>query len=116
MNKYDEKIYVELNSALNGGVIKYGGKNLKFTINSWLKNPEFDVNIFINPQLSKEVVASIVKDNKALYFTLSDMEVVTSVLQSKIEIRMINEMAKTILIKVKDVNFIKSTDIVNGVS
>ncbi len=27
--------------------------------------------------------------------------------QSKIEIRMINEMAKTILIKVKDVNFIK---------
>jgi capsular exopolysaccharide synthesis family protein len=114
--KYDEKIYVELNSSLNGGVIKYGGKNLKFTINSWLKNPEFDVNIFINPELSKEVVASIVKDNKALYFTLSDMEVVTSVLQSKIEIRMINEMAKTILITVKDVNFIKSTDIVNAIT
>ena len=113
---YDQKIYVELNKSLSGGIIKIGSKSLKFDINSWLKTNEFDINIFINPKLDKENIYAIVNENKSLYFTISDVEGVTSLLQSKIDIRMINELAKTILIKVKDVNSLKSTDIVNAIT
>lgn len=113
---YDQKIYVELSNDLSTGVLKMGGRTLKFKVNDWLKTNEFDINVFINPKLSKERIAEIIKENTSLYFTISNVDAVTSILQSKLEVRMINELAKTILIRVQDVNSLKSTDIVNAIT
>lgn len=44
------------------------------------------------------------------------MDLVTSIIQSKVELKLLNDQAKTIQIKVKDVNSAKSTDIVNAIT
>jgi tyrosine-protein kinase Etk/Wzc len=112
---YKEQIYVELNGSLTGGILKIGTQTVKFELNNWLRTADFDINIFANPKLSSDQIKNLLKDNKAFYFTVSDIDDVTANLQAKLEVKLINEMAKTIGIKVKDVNSIKSTDIVNAV-
>ena len=64
---YGQKIYVELNPKLTGGVLKIGNRLEKFEINSWLKTKEFDINVFINPKMEKEDIATILKENASLY-------------------------------------------------
>ena len=113
---YDQKIYVELNGNQTGGVLVFGSKSIKFKVNEWLKTKEFDINVFINPKLDKPVIQAIVSGNKSLYFTISEINSVTSILQSKLDVRMINDLAKTILIKVTDVNELKSADIINAIT
>jgi capsular exopolysaccharide synthesis family protein len=113
---YGQNIYVELNNNLTGGTIKIGSQIHKFDLNTWLKLNEFDINIFLNPKITKEQITHLIRDNKAFYFTVSDIDNVTANLQSKLKVTTINELAKTILIKVDDVNSAKSTDIVNAIT
>ena len=113
---YDQKIYVELNPEHTGGLLILGTKLIKFKVNEWLKTKEFDINVFINPKLDKTVIETIVSSNKSLYFTISEVNVVTSILQDKLDVRMINDLAKTILIKVTDANELKSADIINAIT
>lgn len=113
---FGQKIYVELNAELDGGILKVGGKNFSFKDNEWLRTPDFDINIYVNRKIEKAVILELIADNKAFYFTVSDVDAVTADLQSKLDIKLISEMAKTILIKVRDVNSAKSTDIVNAIT
>lgn len=110
-----QKIYVELNENLTGGVLKIGSSVKKFEINTWLKLNEFDINVYLNPKTNPSSIKNIIKDNKAFYFTIANIDAVTSELQSKLEVKLLNESAKTILLKVKDVNPEKSTDVVNAI-
>ncbi|MCE3260893.1 MAG: wzc, partial [Bacteroidetes bacterium] len=114
--RYGQKIYVEINNTLTGGTIKVGGRTEKFTINNWLKLKEFDINIYVNPEMTTAYVKELLRDNKAFYFIVSDVEAVTAGIQSKLEVKVMNESAKTILLRVKDVNSAKSTDIVNAIT
>lgn len=111
-----QKIYVEFNEQLNGGVIKYGATSKKFKTNEWLRTAEFDINIFLNSKLSSEVIKKTIANNKALYMLIRDVDAVTAELQGKLEVKVVNELAKTILIKVKDINPQKVTDVVNNLS
>ncbi len=112
---YGEKIYIELNNNLTGGIIKVGGRSEKFEVNNWLKLNEFDINIFMNPLIPPPQIRQLLKDNKAFYFTVANIDNVTASLQNKLEVKLINDMAKTILLKVTDVNSTKSTDVVNAI-
>lgn len=111
-----QKLYVELNDQLNGGVIKYGGITKKFKVNEWLRTSDFDVNIYLNTKLSNANIKSTIANNKAFYFLVSNVDAVTADLQNKLEVKVLNEMAKTILIKVKDTNPQKVSDVVNILS
>ncbi|MCC6372722.1 MAG: hypothetical protein IT236_17085, partial [Bacteroidia bacterium] len=113
---YGQKIYVEINKDLTGGVIKAGKTSTAFTNNEWLKLADYDVNIYVNQKLSAGQIKQILKENKAFYFTVADNNAVTQGLQSKLEVRVQSELAKTVLVKVKDVNATKATDIVNAIT
>lgn len=111
-----KKIYVELNDQLTGGLIKYGSTSQKFKINEWLRSTDFDVNIYLNPVINRALAKSTISNNKAFYIIVGDVDAVTSELQGKVEVKVVNELAKTILIRVKDINPQKVSDVVNNVS
>jgi tyrosine-protein kinase Etk/Wzc len=112
---YGQQMYIEFNPELSGGIIRIGTRVERFRENSWLKLPDFDVNIFLNPKMEQPQIRQILKENKGVYFTVTNLENVTAYLQSKLEIKVVNESAKTILLQVQDVNSAKSTDIVNAI-
>lgn len=111
-----QQIYVKLNDALDGGTIKYGNTIRNFRLNTWFNNSDFDINIYLNPKMDANQVRNNIATNKAFYFTVRDVNSVTSELQSKLEVKVVNEMAKTILIKIKDINSIKVADVANTIS
>ncbi len=113
---YGQKIYIELNEALNAGVIKYGTTSKKFKINEWVRTGDFDINVYLNPKLTRTVIQRTIANNKAFYMTVGNVDHVTSELQGKLEVKVVNELAKTILIKVKDINQQKVSDVVNELS
>jgi tyrosine-protein kinase Etk/Wzc len=113
---HGQKIYVELNEKLNAGVIRYGSTSRKFKINEWLKTTDFDINVYLNPKLTKAIIQRTIANNKAFYMLIGNVDQVTSELQGKIEVKVVNELAKTILLKVKDINQQKVSDVVNVVS
>ena len=113
---YGQKLYVELNSALTGGVIKGPVGNYYFNINEWVKTADFDVNVFLNQKFDTQQINQIVRNNKALYFIVADMDAVTAGLKSKLDVKEINPLAKTLQIKVSDVNALKTADIVNAIT
>lgn len=111
-----QNIYIELNEKLDGGLIKYNGTSKKFKLNSWLNNSDFDINVFLNPRIEVSAINRTIRNNKAFYLVVRNINTVTSELQSKLEVKIVNEMAKTIQIKVKDINSLKVADIVNTIS
>lgn len=113
---YNQKIYVELNKNLATGILKIGTTAYKFNTNTWLKTANFDVNIFINPKLNPKVAEQLIAENNSLYFfNITNVDDVTAQLQTKLEVKLLNDLAKTISLKVNDVNAAKSTDIVNAI-
>lgn len=114
-NILDQKIYVNISNDLRGGTLKIGNRIEKFEFNKWLKLDVFDINFYVNPKMTVEDVKATIAENEILFFTVSDVDVVTSQLASKIEVKITNEFAKTLMIRVKDHNMVKTTDIVNAV-
>jgi len=111
-----QRIYVELNNQLTSGTIKYGDVSKSFKINNWINNTDFDINIFLNPKLTQSNIRRMLANTNVFYFEVRNIDAVTSELQGKLEVKIINEMAKTILIKVKDINSQKASDVVNAIS
>ena len=113
---FSQKIYVELNENFSGGVLKIGRKKLNFKINDWLRAEDFDINVYLNPDYSQQYIQQTLKDHNALYFTISNKDAVANELKFKLKIRTLSDLAKSISIKVTDVNQNKSTDIVNAIT
>jgi tyrosine-protein kinase Etk/Wzc len=111
-----QPIYVELSDNLEGGTILAAGKKVNFKYNSWLKTNDFDVNVYPNPKMDADGIRKSIVTNKAFYFLVRDGNTVTSELQRKLEVKVVNELAKTILIKVKDINSQKVADLANTIS
>lgn len=55
-------------------------------------------------------------ENNKSYFIINNIDNVTANLQAKIDIKLINEAARTIQVKVTDINPQKSKDVVNLIS
>ncbi len=111
-----QEFFVELNEKQTAGVIKVGKKKWNFELNNWLRTPYFDVNVYLNDKLSASVIAELLGEDNAYYFVVSDIDAVTSRLQAQVELKLLSELAKTVQIRVKDVNAAKSTDIVNAIT
>ncbi|MGE0568253.1 MAG: GumC family protein [Bacteroidia bacterium] len=114
---YNTPIYVSLNSNnLSDGVITVGKKSTAYKINEWVRTPDYDINVYLNPEIDQNRIKSILNSNNAFYFTVQDLDASSTMLQDKLEIKVFNELAKTILIKLKDVNAMKVVDVVNAIS
>jgi capsular exopolysaccharide synthesis family protein len=113
---FGQKIYVVLNNELTGGTLTVGNTTHHFTLNEWLKSNDFDITVFLNEKLSQAQIRTLIRDNDAFYFIVSDVEAVTALLQAKLSVRMLSDLAKTILIQVTNVNSSKSTDVVNAIT
>jgi capsular exopolysaccharide synthesis family protein len=113
---FGQKIYVILNNELTGGTLTVGNTTHHFTLNEWLKSNDFDITVFLNEKLNQAQIRALIRDNDAFYFIVSDVEAVTALLQAKLNVRMLSDLAKTILIQVTDVNSSKSTDVVNAIT
>ncbi len=118
-NYYGQKFYVSFNDDLSEGTITYmygaSNKIVKFKTGAWVKASDFDINVYMNPNNEASHNSDIIKGNKS-YFVVKSVDDVTADLQSKLETRVLSELAMTILISVKDVNPNKSKDIVNAIS
>lgn len=117
-NIYGLKQQIEFNSDLSAGKITiYKGKtpvSYNFKTGEWLKNEDFEINVYLNTAYKKDEIKAIFQGNKS-YFIVKSADEVTSELQSKLETRVLSELAMTILLMVKDVNPEKSQDIVNAI-
>jgi capsular polysaccharide biosynthesis protein len=111
-----QKIYVELNKSLSAGTLKLGKQQWNFTCNEWLRTPYFDVNVYPNDRVSATIISEVLKENNEYYFVANDIDAVTIKLQGQVEIKLLSELAKTIQIRVRDVNGAKSSDIVNAIT
>jgi capsular exopolysaccharide synthesis family protein len=118
-NIYGTKIYVKFNTP-NAGKISFiaDGKNqvILFTTFNVINSPYFDLSISPNSLLNKQSVQQQLSDNEKSYFIINNIDNITANLQTKIDIKLINEAAKTIQIKVTDVNAQKSKALVNLIS
>jgi hypothetical protein len=118
-NIYGTKIYVKFNTP-NVGKISFiaDGKNqvILFTTFNVINSPYFDLSISPNSLLNKQSVQQQLSGNEKSYFIINNIDNITANLQTKIDIKLINEAAKTIQIKVTDVNAQKSKALVNLIS
>ena len=75
-----------------------------------MKNPEYTLALSIshNSELDNTIIKNQLTENNKSYFIINNIDNVTAALQSKIDIKLINEAAGTIQIKVKDINSDKS--------
>ena len=116
---YGSKIYIKFNSLTNGKITFFAnGKNnsIPFNTNTVLNSPYFDLSITLNNDLQKKQLQGLILSDNKSYFLFKKIDDVTAELQSKLEIKLLNEAAKTILITVKDINAQKAQDLVNLVS
>jgi len=112
------KIYVAVNSSVNGLVnFAKDGKNYSenYTVGKWLHFPQFDLKILINNYSAIQRQQNTVKEN-AYYFTINDTNSLVNNYFSFLEVKLLNEEAKTISISLKDLNPQKATDIVTSMT
>jgi capsular exopolysaccharide synthesis family protein len=113
---YNGKFYVEFEEDLKSGELIFGQNKYNFVTDQWLKNNHFDANIYLNPGLDIQQIKNIINTNDKIYFIVLKSESAAQYLQNNIEVRVLNEAAKTIMIKFGDVNRQKCSDIVNAIA
>lgn len=110
-NIYGVKIYIKFNN-INGGTLTFtlGGRNIAipFAVNTMISSSYFDFSISLNTELDKVEIENAIKENEKSYFVINNIDAVTNELQSKLDIKLLNEAARTILVTVKDYNAHKS--------
>lgn len=115
---YGVKQQVVFKDDLSGGKITYMNGttpvNFEFKTGAWLKTKDFDINVYLNPGFESSQIKAILNGNKS-YFIVKSSDEVTAELQTKLETRVLSELAMTVLLMVKDVNPEKSKDIVNAI-
>lgn len=116
---YGTKIYIRFSSLTKGKITFFaGGKNnvIPFNTNTVLNSPFFDLSFSLNSELESGQIKSLLLAENKSYFILKNQDDVTAELQSKLEIKLLSDAAKTILVTVKDINALKAKDLVNLVS
>ncbi|MBL7882706.1 MAG: hypothetical protein JNL69_01450, partial [Bacteroidia bacterium] len=117
-NIIGKKIYVDFNNATTGIIeIKQPGSELKkqFITNNWIELPEVDIKISVLNYTAIQSQEEQVKQNN-YFFSINSTEAIVNECASKLDVKLLNEGAKTILISYQDYNAIKTTDIINAIT
>ncbi|HWY33758.1 MAG TPA: Wzz/FepE/Etk N-terminal domain-containing protein, partial [Nitrosopumilaceae archaeon] len=116
---YNKKFYISFKD-LKGGTIEFGTEKNKtiipFTVGKWCYNANFDVKIAFNPTQPIETVSENVLKLDKMYFIKFDENTIISEIQSRLDIKLLNELAKTVGITIKDFNPVKAADIANTIA
>ena len=117
---YSKKFYVTFSDATQG-YIEQKEKNVKqekiaFVIDKWINTEGFDFKISCNPALAKDECFKNCQKLSPIYFTKQDENSITSDIQQRLEVRLQNELAKTVSISIRDFNPSKAADIVNAIA
>ncbi|MCA0431532.1 MAG: polysaccharide biosynthesis tyrosine autokinase [Bacteroidetes bacterium] len=115
-SKVLDKVIVEFADNLKSGYLNNNGNKIKFNVNEWVKTPEFDINVYLNDNYTFAENYSSIKENKAMYFQVYNIDEVTNMVQQKLDVRLLNDLAKTILIRFTDNNPKKTTEVVNAIA
>lgn len=112
------KIYVDFKNNIEGQ-INYDFEGTKYSKgyqrNQWVEFPDLDIKIDILNYSDIEKQQNLVKKN-AYFFTLNDTNSVLNEYYPSLEVKLLNEQAKTIKIAFKDFNPQKAADIVTSVT
>ncbi len=112
------KIYVDFKNNIEGQ-INYDFDGTKYSKgyqrNQWIEFPDVDIKIDILNYSDIEKQQNLVKKN-AYFFTLNDTNSVLNEYYPSLEVKLLNEQAKTIKIAFKDFNPQKAADIVTSVT
>ncbi|MGZ4155869.1 MAG: GumC family protein [Bacteroidia bacterium] len=113
-----KKIYVAFNSSTQG-VVNFTMDNQNYTknytVNQWINFPQFDLKVNITKYSDIEKQQNAVKEN-AFYFTVNDTASIADSYFSNVDVKLLNEDAKTINISFKDFNPEKASDIVSAMT
>lgn len=116
---FGTKIYISFNSRNTGKLsfIANGKTNeILFNINNFINSPFFDLSISLKNDLDENQIKTLISGDNKSYFILKNTDDLTDELQSKLDIKLLNDAAKTILLTVKDYNSEKAKDLVNLVA
>ena len=113
---FNNKIYVEFDNKLDGKISYTLSKRkteLFFKNETWAKNADLEIMIFNNPKFQKENLASSIKSLEKAYFVPYNEDQMISMIQTKIDVKVVNDQARTIQVMIQDINAEKAADIAN---
>ncbi|MFL5754191.1 MAG: Wzz/FepE/Etk N-terminal domain-containing protein, partial [Bacteroidia bacterium] len=112
---YNKKFYITF-EGLKGGKVSYGDeenqKNLSFTIGQWVNTDNFDFKIDLINQQSPGNFKQKISQLSKMYFAKYDENTIVADIQSRLELSLLNDQAKTVGLTIKDFNPAKAADIV----
>ena len=117
-NIIGQKIYVHFNSANTGYIEIIKNKiefKKEFKTGDWIQLPEIDIKITLMNFAQIQNQGNQVKQNLT-FFVINSIDGIVSDCSQKLDVKLLNEAAKTILISYKDLNALKTTDIINAIT
>ncbi len=116
---FNRKFYIHFTSGYQG-TIEYLLNNqtisFPFTIGALISNADFSIKILRNNFLRVHTNVPDPNQREKTYFVKHDENYLVKNIQSKIEIKLLNELAKTVGITIKEKNSAKAADIVNTIA
>ncbi len=112
------KIYVDFTDTHHGNInYNFDGINYSkdYETGKWVQFPEIELKININNFSEIEAKQTLVKKN-AFYFAINDTNSIVDSYFPFLEVKLLNEQAKTILVAFKDFNPQKTSDIVTTIT
>ncbi len=115
---YNQKIYIDFDENASSGKLRLGDKNttsLPFKINEWTRTKDLDFSIVLNKNFEDGAAINDIRRLEKPYFICNTEAGILSYIQSKVEVRIINEQSQSISVGVKDFVPSKAADIANAV-
>ncbi len=112
------KIYVHFENESGGTINYFVGKKINefnFKTGEWLRTPEMNLKIKINNWSQIQEDQNAVKENK-LFFIVNDFDNLANQYYSRLNVRLLNDAAKTIEISFQDNNAVKAAAIVSAMA
>lgn len=117
-NAIGKKYYIDFINETSGTIeIKDKNQALKkeFKTNSWIELPGIEIKISVLDYAAIQNMEEQVKQNN-FYFVINSVDALVNEFSQKLDVKLLNEGAKTILLSFKDYNALKTTDIINAIT
>jgi tyrosine-protein kinase Etk/Wzc len=115
---YNSKIYIEFDENAYSGKIKIGDKNplsIPFKLNEWVRNKDIEFSIVLNKNIENSEAINSIRRLEKPYFICNTESGILSYIQSKIDVKIVNEQSQSISVSVMDFVPSKAADIANAV-
>ena len=117
---YGKNIYLNFETPTSGYIYQKEKKDhsekIKFTLNNWVNAKGIDFKISYNPSFTAQECYESIQKLTPIYFVKQTENNISSSLQQRLDVRLQNELAKTVSINVRDFNPLKASDIVNSIA